>query len=292
MIKNEILPDIIVLNSQYRSHHKHNNSVAHNENYLPHTHKNHELMYMIKGEISQHHPRGDTIMKAEELYFAPMGSYHGSYSTYESDIHFVVINFTTACFKSDNFTGLMVDKTLNDLTKYSREAYKIELQNKANEQLKDKFLQIHDEFNNKAMGYQHAMVLYLAEIFLTIGRNNTNISSLKQNNFETTKERLIREVLLYLQTNYMNSDVNLETALQMCPMSRSSFFTVFKQITNLTFINYLNNLRLNHAENLLINTQVPILDISLQSGFNNISHFNHLFKREFGISPTQMRKGH
>lgn len=290
MIKSEILPDILVLNSYYCGEPNYMGSISNKDHYIPHTHKNHELMFMIKGSITQHHPRGDARMIPGELYFAPMGSYHGSYSKTKSETHFIVINFTTACFNNDNYTGMMVDKILNELTKYSRENYKIQLQNEATDLLNDKFLQIDNEFSNKKIGYQQAMVLYLAEIFLVIGRYNKRIKVFNQNNFETTKDRLIREVLLFLQTNYMNSDVTLEKVLQMCPMSRSSFFTVFKEMTNLTFINYLNNLRLNHAENLLRNTQVPVLDISLQSGYNNVSHFNHLFKREFGVSPSQIRK--
>jgi AraC family cel operon transcriptional repressor len=66
----------------------------------------------------------------------------------------------------------------------------------------------------------------------------------------------------------------------------------FRKYLNLTPSEYVNSLRLNYAANLLLHTDRTILDIALDAGFNNISYFNHLFKKHFHTTPTRFRAGH
>ncbi len=62
-----------------------------------------------------------------------------------------------------------------------------------------------------------------------------------------------------------------------------------KKYLRQTPTSFVNDLRLNYAANLIINTDMPIILISIEAGFNNLSHFNHLFKEKFGISPSAFR---
>jgi AraC family cel operon transcriptional repressor len=62
-----------------------------------------------------------------------------------------------------------------------------------------------------------------------------------------------------------------------------------KRHLNQTPTSFINNLRLNYAANLIANTDMPVIQISLESGFNNLSHFNHLFKQKFGLTPSAFR---
>jgi len=55
---------------------------------------------------------------------------------------------------------------------------------------------------------------------------------------------------------------------------------------------FINKLRLNYAANLLVNSDEDITAIALDSGFENLSHFYHLFKKNFGISPKEFRVKH
>lgn len=55
---------------------------------------------------------------------------------------------------------------------------------------------------------------------------------------------------------------------------------------------YLNNLRLNYAEQLLANSNLPILDVCLNCGFESQSYFGTLFKEKNGLTPTQWREKH
>lgn len=65
---------------------------------------------------------------------------------------------------------------------------------------------------------------------------------------------------------------------------------VSKKYLNLTPTEFVNELRLNYAANLLANSDESISYISFESGFENLSHFYHLFKKKFSVSPAEFRK--
>jgi AraC-like DNA-binding protein len=57
----------------------------------------------------------------------------------------------------------------------------------------------------------------------------------------------------------------------------------------ISYIHYLNDVRLAHARNLLVSTNLSILEIAQKSGFENASYFNRKFKDKYGITPRQAR---
>lgn len=63
----------------------------------------------------------------------------------------------------------------------------------------------------------------------------------------------------------------------------------FKKYLNTTPTAYINRLKLGYAKNLIITTSLSMIDISLESGFDNLSHFYHQFHKMFGKSPRQLR---
>lgn len=64
---------------------------------------------------------------------------------------------------------------------------------------------------------------------------------------------------------------------------------VFKQYLRITPTAYINQLRLAYAKNLLLTTNLAIMDIAYEAGFDNLSHFYHLFKDTYGIAPGKIR---
>ena len=72
--------------------------------------------------------------------------------------------------------------------------------------------------------------------------------------------------------------------------SQSILSVKFKNYFGMTLVQYINREKMNHAVNLLKRTDMSILDISNELGFDNLSHFYHLFKKTYGVSPAQFRK--
>lgn len=64
---------------------------------------------------------------------------------------------------------------------------------------------------------------------------------------------------------------------------------VFKKHLGITPTEYINRLKLNYAKLLLISTDMPIIEAAFEAGFDNLSHFYHLFKDMYGISPGKVK---
>ena len=84
--------------------------------------------------------------------------------------------------------------------------------------------------------------------------------------------------------------ISLEEIAQEVSMTVPSFCRYFKKITGKTFTRFVNEYRLVHASKLLTEKPTSITDICFESGFNNFSHFNKLFKEFTGKSPSDYRK--
>ena len=72
-------------------------------------------------------------------------------------------------------------------------------------------------------------------------------------------------------------------------LSPTYFSQVFKVVTGMRFQDYLMEIRLNKAKNLLRNINLRIKNIAHESGFKNPNHFCRIFKRKTGLNPTNWR---
>ena len=85
-------------------------------------------------------------------------------------------------------------------------------------------------------------------------------------------------------------NLSLEDYAKMLNLSLSSFKRHFVSVYKSSPGQWLQTKKLNHSYKLLLNTNKPITDISFESGFENSTHFSHLFKKRFGASPLNYRK--
>lgn len=99
----------------------------------------------------------------------------------------------------------------------------------------------------------------------------------------------LKMVLNYLEAHYRESLPVSRMALA-CGYSESHFMRWFREMTGTSFVKYLIRYRLEKACEQLKDTQKTVLEISVQCGFDNLSNFNRLFKKQFGMTPGQMRK--
>ena len=85
-------------------------------------------------------------------------------------------------------------------------------------------------------------------------------------------------------------NLSLPDYAKLLNLSLSSFKRHFISVYKTTPGHWLQEQKLNHAYKLLVSTGKPITDISFESGFENSTHFSHLFKKRFGLSPLNYRK--
>lgn len=82
----------------------------------------------------------------------------------------------------------------------------------------------------------------------------------------------------------------LSALAQEAKLSRYHFLRVFQQLTGLTPHRYIRRTRLRQAATRLLLESSHVVDIALDSGFGDVSNFNHAFREEFGVSPRAYRK--
>lgn len=89
--------------------------------------------------------------------------------------------------------------------------------------------------------------------------------------------------------DHFQEQISLQHVAEMSSMTVPSFCRYFKKITKKTFTHFVNEYRVVHASKLLAEKQTSIANISYESGFNNFSHFNKLFKEFTGKSASEYR---
>lgn len=99
----------------------------------------------------------------------------------------------------------------------------------------------------------------------------------------------INMVFNYVKDHFQEQ-ISLEEVASMASMTVPSFCRYFKKITKKTFTRFVNEYRVVHASKLLAEKPIGISDICFESGFNNFSHFNKLFKEFTGKSASQYRQ--
>ena len=67
------------------------------------------------------------------------------------------------------------------------------------------------------------------------------------------------------------------------------FCKIFKKATGLNFTDYLSRIRVEKSKNLLLNPNLRISEIAFEVGFQSLTHFNRVFKKILGQSPTEYR---
>ena len=93
----------------------------------------------------------------------------------------------------------------------------------------------------------------------------------------------------YIAANY-KGEVRLNDLAKLVGMSPSSFSRFFKLRTGRSISDYIIGIRLDVASRELVTTHTPIAEICYSSGFNNVSNFNRIFKKNKGYTPKEFRE--
>jgi transcriptional regulator GlxA family with amidase domain len=128
---------------------------------------------------------------------------------------------------------------------------------------------------------------------LSISRNIRMLSNAAFNNTSLPfyNSRRIEKAVEYMNQNF-NKLVKLNEVAKQANMTETAFSRFFKTRTGISFIDYLNEIRLGNASRMLIDTTESIAEIAYDCGFSNISNFNRIFKKKKGITPKGFRESY
>ena len=132
---------------------------------------------------------------------------------------------------------------------------------------------------------QQAAALKLLTIFadhLAIVGNQIVIQS------DNSEPPMITKAKNFIREHH-TEDLSLPQVAQFANASPFHFCKLFKRSTGLTFTKFLSRVRIESSKNLLINPQLRVSEVAYEVGFQSLTHFNRVFQKLLGQSPTEYR---
>lgn len=100
---------------------------------------------------------------------------------------------------------------------------------------------------------------------------------------------LVEKSTEYINENYGDSELTIDKLCRHLHISPNYFSTIFKKETKQTFVNYLTNIRLEKAKELLKTTSLKTFEIARKVGYSEPNYFSYSFKKNLSISPSEYR---
>ena len=108
-------------------------------------------------------------------------------------------------------------------------------------------------------------------------------------NDTTGRNTVEKEMVSYIQQNYTGKILLREFGEQF-HLSEKYISRYFKEHFHITLSQYVTYLRMEHAKQMLQETDISVTEVAMQSGYQNISYFIRSFKKTYGVSPLKYRK--
>lgn len=125
-----------------------------------------------------------------------------------------------------------------------------------------------------------------------IGNSDSNIKLASEEYMRKQFKPANRRIALvhdYLMNHY-REEIDLKQLAELVHMAEGSLCRFFKMNVGSSVFEYLNRIKVELACKLLMDPDMVIIDVCLDSGFNNLSHFNKQFRKNTGVTPSEYRK--
>lgn len=250
-----------------------------------HWHEELELTYVLEGGSTYQIDLNPYQVHAGDIILIPPGILHGI--TDEEYSYMVTDSFV---FRTDMLDAMRSDTCTAYLNPVTQHTVHFPMVLPATEPYTEKIhtiiLQLLEVCREKPWGYELEIKSLLYHLFFTLYQYVPYQKQQEDNSEITDKLKL---VLQYIQENY-REPVPVSELANLCGFSEYHFMRFFKKHMNMTCVEYLNQYRMDMASRQLSSTDLPVTTIALENGFNNISYFNRVFKKQFGNTPKEFRK--
>jgi AraC-like DNA-binding protein len=253
------------------------------DNYSPHWHTAVEIIMPINNFYTVVIGRTTYLLQEGDILVIPPGELHELLAPKEGlrrvllfDYSLIsslkgITNIFTVLNQPRLITRRNAPETLEELTKLYDE---ITLEYTSNYTLKEA-----------------AIYSLIIKMFVIMGRKYMNTEHIFPDvKLNKQKEYIEKFNLIfdYINDNYIE-EISLDTIADVAGFSKFHFSRLFKQFTDMSFYDYLNQRRVKEAEKLLLNPNLSITEVAMRSGFSSISTFNRVFKNFKECTPTEFK---
>ncbi len=154
--------------------------------------------------------------------------------------------------------------------------------------IEDLFLKMLQEERLKNGGYQLALQGLLLQLLVLLERLVKDSRTAAFVHPSPMHEKM-SEIAQYINQNY-SEPLSLTSLANRFFISPSYLSKVFKETTNFTLVEYINNVRIKEAKRLLLESSKKVVEIAAEVGFGSVTHFGRVFKEITGNVPLYYRK--
>lgn len=138
-------------------------------------------------------------------------------------------------------------------------------------------------WNLKTAGYLEKCKSELYDILYNL------ISEYHSKYIPSKKYEIIKPGVEYIHHNYLTENISIEKLSSLCKVSPEYFRKIFKNFYGISPIKYINNLKIEHAKELIESEMYSVSESAFQSGYIDVSHFSREFKKITGFAPNEYK---
>ncbi|WP_019421192.1 AraC family transcriptional regulator [Paenibacillus sp. OSY-SE] len=246
-----------------------------------HGHEFYECTMIVSG-TGKHRLNGEelTLQRGDVFVLTP-GDFHAIAPDNEEALVVVNIIFKESCITKETWKWLFADSWNAIQCQVGIEAIE-------NAQL------IYREYEANEPGAERMMRALLEQLLICIFRqvrhNAEKVNTARLPLSSGELDEPIRAAQRYIHHRFRES-ITLQSAAKQAGWSPPYFSERFKKATGMTFQIYVQQLRLQCARTMLAESDWRVTEICYASGFNNLAHFERVYKKRFGCSPRDSRQG-
>lgn len=252
-----------------------------NFSFRAHWHTEFEIAYVESGNIYISINNDKKLLSEGDIAICTSGDIHYYESTNCSSAIILLV------FKPE-FFGFSADwpDTLHFTSSFFKKG---EIDFKGFDNIKTLLYSLLEETQTKNNYYELFVKAKIIELCASMLRYiPTNNSTFTNLNKTSSKLKAIQDVLVYVENNF-TEEISLQILSDKFNINSYNLSKTFNSITGCNLKMYINNLRVSKAENIILNSRKPLIDIAIECGFNSMRTFNRAYKSIKGYAPSSIR---
>ena len=257
-----------------------------------HRHTELEISLILNGNGIYKTEHGDEDIKKDDIFLFSTNEYHCITDIFPTDgneyMELLNVQFSPS-FIIDN-AALENASYMNVF--FRRNGFfrnKLTRNNPCGDKIRALFSQIRSECENKQPCYITQVKNKLLDMLILILRHYGFADfSVQRKDYRRYAENLQKAVTF--MNEHFTESITLDEIISHAKLTKTHFFALFHEAYNMTPWEYINIKRIDHALQMLRSSDLTVLNIAMQCGYNNTANFNRIFKKVTGITPREYRK--
>jgi AraC-like DNA-binding protein len=255
-----------------------------------HWHEELEVLYIRDGCMLLHIDAQSFQVNQGDIIVIPPNRIHGASRCGASPCDFYAIVFHPSIINSSLHDRIQISYIEPFFTKTNKLFYHISGNSEGWDRIHHPVTAVIETYRSKGFGFELLIKSYILQILYGILQFHSDPKGdHRKDGLETTLR--MKNILAFLEDHYQQAFTLADWASSI-NVSKEQFCRFFKKHFHKTPIDYLIHYRISKAADLLIHSDLPMIDIALETGFESANYFTIAFKNKTKVTPREFRNNH